>query len=264
MPLGARAGLPVHWITQGRGDRPALLLHCALAHAGSLKPLMGQLGGRLSMTAFDLPGHGQSGDWAGQGDMLDATARIAESFCGDPVDVIGHSFGGVAALCLAVRRPDLLRSLTLIEPVFFAAAKAAGDPAFEAYLAEIAPYGAAMAAGDRPAAARAFNAVWGDVSWDVLPEVQRAYAAARIHLIEESVPGLLEDSQTILRPGGLERIAAPVTLISGDRSPAIIPAVLTALEARLPETRRATVPGAGHMVPITHPADTARAIRAGL
>ena len=102
------------------------------------------------------------------------------------------------------------------------------------------------------------------MSWDVLPEVQRAYAAARIHLIEESVPGLLEDSQTILRPGGLERIAAPVTLISGDRSPAIIPAVLTALEARLPETRRATVPGAGHMVPITHPADTARAIRAGL
>ena len=264
MPTGARAGFPVHWVTGGEGDDPALLIHCALAHAGSLGPLMARLGDRLSMTAFDLPGHGRSGDWDGRGDMLGVTARIAESFCDGPVDLIGHSFGGVAALCLAVERPDLLRSLTLVEPVFFAAARVASPPVFRAYLESMAPYAEAVASSDRIAAAQAFNAIWGDVPWDRLPEAQRTYAADRIHLIEESVPGLIEDSQAILAPGLLEAVDAPVTLIYGDRSPPIIDVVLEALETRLPRTRRVVIEGAGHMAPITHPREVAAAIRDGL
>lgn len=264
MPTGARAGFPVHWVTDGGGDRPAVLIHCALAHAGSFGPLMARLGDRLSMTAFDLPGHGQSGDWDGRGDMLAVSARIAESFCDGPVDLIGHSFGGGAALCLAVARPELVRSLTLIEPVFFAAARATDPAAFEAYLSRMAPYARALASGDRAAAAQAFNAVWGDTAWDRLPEAQRTYSTERIHLIEESVPGLIEDSQNILGPGRLEAVDAPVTLVSGDRSPPIIGVVLDALAARLPRSDRVVIDGAGHMVPITHPREVAAAIRAGL
>ena len=264
MPEGLRAGYPVHWITGGEGDRRALLIHCALAHAGSLSPLMARLGDRLSMTAFDLPGHGRSADWDGRGDMLGVTARIAESFCDGPVDLIGHSFGGVAALCLAVERPDLLRSLTLIEPVFFAAARTTDPAAFEAYFAGMAPYAAALTSGDRAAAAQAFNAVWGDAAWDTLPAAQRAYATERIHLIEESVPGLIEDSQGLLAPGRLESVDVPVTLIRGDRSAPVIAVILDALAARLPKTRRVVIEGAGHMAPVTHPREVAAAIRAGL
>lgn len=265
MPTGERAGVPVHWIEGGEGDRPAVLIHCALAHAGSFGPLMARLGDQLSMTAFDLPGHGRTADWDGRGDMLGVTARIAESLCDDgPIDLIGHSFGGVAALCLAVERPDLLRSLTLIEPVFFAAARAVSQPSFEAYIAGMAPYGDALASGDRAAAARAFNAVWGDVAWDGLPEAQRAYATERIHLIEESVPGLIEDSQGLLAPGRLEAVEVPVTLIRGDGSAPVIAVVLDALAARLPQTRQVVIEGAGHMAPITHARDVAAAIRAGL
>ena len=264
MPTGVRAGGSVHWITGGSGERPAVLIHCALAHAGSLRPLMAHLGDRLSMTAFDLPGHGRTADWDGRGDMLGATARIAESFCDRPVDLIGHSFGGVAALCLAIQRPDLIRSLTLIEPVFFAAAQAVDPPVFEAYLAAMAPYAAALSGGDRAAAAQAFTAVWGDGDWDRLPEAQRAYAAERIHLIEASVPGLIDDSQALLAPGRLEAVDAPVTLIRGDRSAPIIPVVLKALAARLPQTRQVVIEGAGHMAPITHATEVAAAIRAGL
>ena len=264
MPQGLRAGVPVHWITGGDGDRRALLIHCALAHAGSLAPLMTRLGDGLSMTAFDIPGHGRSAEWDGRSDLLDVTTRIAESFCDGPVDLIGHSFGGVAALCLAVRRPELVRSLTLIEPVFFAAAKAAGHPAFDAYLTGMAPYAKALASGDRAAATRVFTATWGDGDWDALPGAQRAYATERIHLIEESVPGLFDDSQNILRPGGLEGLVLPVTLIRADRSPPVIEAVLGALQPRLPQSRSVLIEGAGHMVPITHAREVAAAIRAGL
>lgn len=225
---------------------------------------MAHLGDRLSMTAFDLPGHGRTADWDGRGDMLGVTARIAESFCDRPVDLIGHSFGGAAALCLAVERPDLLRSLTLIEPVFFAAARAVDPVIFDAYLAAMAPYAAARAGGDRAAAAQAFTAIWGDGAGDRLPEAQRAYAAERIHLIDESVPGLIEDSQGLLAPGRLEAVDVPVTLIQGETSAPIIGVVLNALETRLPEVRRVVIEGAGHMAPITHAREVAAAIRTGL
>ena len=61
----------------------------------------------------DLPGHGgstplpASASLAGFADALAADARAG------PVDVFGHSLGGVVALRLAERRPELVRSLVL-------------------------------------------------------------------------------------------------------------------------------------------------------
>jgi pimeloyl-ACP methyl ester carboxylesterase len=56
----------------------------------------------------------------------------------------------------------------------------------------------------------------------------------------------------------------PVLLIRGDRSPAIIGAIAEAIAARLPDVGVATVPGAAHMLPITHPAETAGLIGVNL
>lgn len=66
------------------------------------------------------------------------------------------------------------------------------------------------------------------------------------------MPPLSQDSANILRDGGLEAIDAPVMLISGENSPPVIHAIADALAGRLPDVGRATVPGAGHMLPLTH------------
>ena len=108
----------------GRGPRPAVAIHCSLAHSGAWRGLSKALGDMLTLTAFDLPGHGRSGDWGPEdGEVQTLTTRIAETFVtAPPMDIIGHSFGATAALRLAMERPDLVRSLVLYEPVFFAAA----------------------------------------------------------------------------------------------------------------------------------------------
>ncbi len=110
-----------------------------------------------------------------------------------------------------------------------------------------------------------FHAAWGTGnSFADLPEGQRRYILERIHLIAVQNPVLLEDAAGLLRYMGLESIGVPVLLVEGADSPPIIDAVQTELARRLPNVQRLIVPGAGHMVPITHADTVAAAVSAHL
>ena len=84
MPEGFRAGASVFWREAGEGARPALFVHCSLAHSGAWSGVMAGLADRLRMTAFDMPGHGRSGAWRG-GDFQAETVAIAATFCDRPL-----------------------------------------------------------------------------------------------------------------------------------------------------------------------------------
>ncbi|MCT8330426.1 alpha/beta fold hydrolase [Albidovulum sediminis] len=263
MPEGLRAGHQTHWRVMGHGERPALAIHCGLAHSGAWSGVISHLDARLSATAFDLPGHGRSGDWDGQGDYPRLCAQVAASFIDRPLDLIGHSLGAVTALRLALAAPEAVRTLTLIEPVLFAAVR--GTPVWDAYQAEIAPFEQAMAEGRLDAAAAIFTTLWGTgAAWDDLPAESRRALVDRIHLIPAADPALSADSGRVLRPDGLESLDMPVLLIRGDRSPAIVAAIAEAIAARLPDVGVATVPGAAHLLPVTHPREVAGLIAVNL
>ncbi len=110
-----------HYIDWG-GDGP--LLHIAHATgfcAGVYGPLAERLTDSFHVVAMDDRGHGLTTapadprrlrDW-------DVFARDLERFfesLGGPVTAMGHSRGGVASLMTAVRRPDLVRALVLVDP----------------------------------------------------------------------------------------------------------------------------------------------------
>lgn len=262
MPEGLKGGFPTYWTEFGNGPRDALMIHCTLGYSGAWKGLAAQLGDLLHMTAFDLPGHGRSGAWDDRGPLQRVTTDMAADFLDRPMDVIGHSFGATVALRLAVERPDLVRSLVLIEPVFFAVAYA-DDPACRAgHDAELADYMRAFKAGDMMAAARAFSDVWGDGRpWESLPEGLRQKMAQTIAMIEQASPEIVDDEPGLVKSGALEKLAIPTLLIDGKKSPEIAGLVAAALHSRIKGSRRVVIEGAGHMVPITHPEPVARAIR---
>ena len=248
-----------------RGDpRPVLAVHCSLAHAGAWSGLVERLHG-LTLTAMDLPGHGRAPDWDGIADLQDLATRDAIALAeaqGRPVDLFGHSFGATVCLRIALERPDLVRSLVLVEPVLFAAARS--HAAFAGFQARHEAVAAAMAT-NRAEAAALFHADWGNgESLADLPDRQRHYIIDRIHHIAAQSAALVDDRAGLTRPGGLEAVAVPVLLIEGSESPAIIEAIQGVLAARLPLASRLIVPGAGHMVPITHPHLIAPAIQAHL
>lgn len=243
--------------------REILALHCSLAHGGAWSAVAAHLPA-MTVVAPDLPGHGRSPDWDGRADLHTLTTRECLALLpGGPVDLIGHSFGATVALRMALERPEAIRTLTLIEPVLFAAARGAGDPAWAQNRKALQPFADCMAAGDRPGAAAAFQSVWGtgDLFAD-LPASQRDYLAARIHLIPATNPTLDEDAAGLLAWGRLEGLGLPVLLVEGAASPPVIAAIQTELARRLPQVTRAVVPGAGHMAPITHPAEVAALVAA--
>jgi len=261
MPQDLRAGISTYWTSFGQGPRRALAIHCSLAHSGSWGGMARHLSGALTIRAFDMPGHGRSAPWDGRGEIQEETARIAADLCDGPTDLIGHSFGATVALRLAVMRPDLVRSLVLIEPVFFAAGFGADPGARSAFDAAMGGFAQAMAAGDRMAAARAFTGVWGaGADWDDVPEPQRHAMAAQMPLIEAAQPVLYDDAAGLLADGVLQAVTVPALLIEGSQSPAIIAAINAGLAARLPQADRAVIMGAGHMAPITHPAQVSAEI----
>lgn len=253
------------WRVWHRGDaRPVLALHCSLAHSGAWSGLVERISG-VTVTALDLPGHGKAADWDGREVYHDLATRTAADLAGilgngGPVDLFGHSYGATVALRIALARPDLVRSLVLVEPVLFAAARL--DPGYAAFEVAHRAVAALLAEGRREAAAEMFHAQWGTgKAFHDLPERQRNYVLKRIPLIAAQNPALIDDTAGMLRPGGLEAIRGPVLMVEGSISPPIIAAVQRALCARLPRATRLIVPGAGHMVPVTHPGLVARAVQ---
>ena len=244
-----------HW---GEGPRDLLMLHCSLAQGAAWKGVAAALPGGLRLTAPDIVGHGDGPAHDPARDLHDQCyAAVLPHLPQGPFDAAGHSFGATLALRLALEMPERVRSLTLIEPVLFAAAKGSGT--FTLHRSGEAGKGKAAGGDDRLAATRNFLKHWGSgADFDDLPAHQRAYMAARIHLIDASDPALFGDSAGLVPR--LAEVAAPTLLMAGGDCLPVMTAILDRMQAEIPQSTRSSIPGAGHMAPITHPAPVAAAI----
>ncbi len=63
----------------------------------------------------DRPGHGHSVH-PGRPDDAEADGELIAELLGDGAHLVGHSFGGCVVLAAAARRPEAVKTLTLIEP----------------------------------------------------------------------------------------------------------------------------------------------------
>jgi pimeloyl-ACP methyl ester carboxylesterase len=112
----ALAGGQLSCLVAGSGP-PLLYLH---PQGGPLiTPFLQGLAERRRVFAPVMPGFMDTPRLPGVETMRDLahlTASIAEGLFGEPVDVMGASFGGWVALWLAVVRPDIVRELVLEAP----------------------------------------------------------------------------------------------------------------------------------------------------
>jgi pimeloyl-ACP methyl ester carboxylesterase len=150
--------------------------------------------------------------------------------------LVGHSYGGVIALLAAARRPELLRSLTVIEPPAFGAAR--GIPAADEFMARVEEH---WTNGPRDPAEflRGFLGLVGSSTppGNFTPELLQG---ARTLMVERP------PSEAVIPFDALSRAPFPKLVVSGGHS-AAFEALCDVLEERL-GAERAVLPGAGHSI----------------
>ena len=155
---------------------------------------------------------------------------------------------------VALRFPDFVKSISLIEPVFFAAAFSDNRELEARFMLDHADYFKAGEDKNWQLAAELFLKLWGNnEDWNLLSEIKKRQFAQRIPLTFEISKAIYSDPHNMLKEHAFSSLTGKSSIIYGDRSHFIMPYIGKALSVRVPNTELKCIQNAGHMLPMTHP-----------
>jgi pimeloyl-ACP methyl ester carboxylesterase len=247
--------LPLDLAFRRLGDGPAVLvLHGLLGQSRNWQAIARRLQRSLGIFLVDLRNHGAS-PWSaevGFAAMADDLVALVQRERLGRVALVGHSLGGKVAMTLALRRPDLVQRLAVVDiaPVAY---RSGFEDLIRAMLAvELGPdtrradVEAALTAGVPDANVRAFLATnlqtrAGRLAWAPNLEALLAGMEELKGFPPPPDPGRY-DGPTLFLRGGLSRYVRP------EHEPTIL--------RLFPQARIVTVEGAGHWVHAEKPERT--------
>ena len=111
-------GHKVNFVRAGsRGQPPVVLMHAVGLDLTWWDVQFASLGRDHDLVAFDMLGHGLSDRLKSPPTfelMAEVLTGVLEHVDAGPANLVGHSVGGMIALTLALARPDLVNSLSLV------------------------------------------------------------------------------------------------------------------------------------------------------
>jgi pimeloyl-ACP methyl ester carboxylesterase len=171
--------------------------------------------------------------------------------------VVGHSYGGVIALQLALDKPEMVHSLALLEPALILLV-----PSGQAMMQQMGPVLEMYQRGEKEQAVEAF-----------LKGISRPNAP---QIIDEAIPGAYQDSlnkadmffateMPALQAWSFgekewTRIGQPVLFVIGEESVPLFGEVQQLLARAFPKMVTTTIAGGTHIHDIEKPGPTAKAI----
>jgi pimeloyl-ACP methyl ester carboxylesterase len=236
--------------TRAIGDRGSRVVfaHGLFGQGRNWTQIGKALADRHRVLLVDLPHHGRS-LWEGDFDYLRIADQVAGLLDGDdPVALVGHSLGGKVVMVLALRHPELVERLCVVDV----------SPVAYDSLSQFQGYVAAMQGLDlhslpgREAADAALSEAVPDptVRAFLLQNLRRDgdgwrwQANLDVLGADLSVIGSWPEQQL----AGTPAYRGPVLWVAGDRSDYITPAYAAAMDRWFPRNRLVTVKGAGHWV----------------
>ncbi|WP_282610090.1 alpha/beta fold hydrolase [Pelagibius sp. Alg239-R121] len=247
-----------HILNIAQTDRsPIVALHSSASDGRQWAGLVSELCDRHEVLAYNLPGYGQEFKrcTSQQGMAVVAEPIIQEILkFGETVHLVGHSFGGGVALKIALMRPDLVKSLTLYEPVSFHVLNN-GSQADAALLSGLKQVEQGLLSDDTDGrtgpAIKPFIDFWnGQGAWDAMPESLRNKLISTTAAVVADFVNCFGETW---RLDDLKGLDIPTQILMGMESPAIAQRTATLVFEHIQEAELVMLPGLGHMAPIHAP-----------
>jgi pimeloyl-ACP methyl ester carboxylesterase len=259
MPYANIRGARIHYVDEGSGRETIVFAHGLLWSHRMWDAQITALRDRYRCVAFDFRGQGRS-ETTAEGYGMDAlaldTAELIEQLGAAPCHFVGLSMGGFIGLRLASRRPELLRSLSLVDT--------AADPEPR----KNAPKYAAMALvarvlGFGPLLDRVMKIMFAE---PFLTDPARAAEREemRRRLLAVDVPGAVRSTMAVVTRRAVEaelgRVRTPTLVVHGAEDSAIVMPRARRMADAIAGARLCIVPRAGHTSSIEEPAAVTRAL----
>src|SRR5688572_12769580 len=254
MPRVTANGVDLYY--EAHGDGEAILgIHGTPSSALLWVDAAGELASHGRCIIYDRRGFGRSDRVDSDGslrliDHVDDAAALLDALSATPAVVIGRSTGGLIALDLARRFPDLVRALVLLE-----AAVLTLDTEALAWADGLRRKVLQAASGDPASASEVVvREALGDDTWGSFPpELQELFADATPAVLAEiRGRGLdLSEDPLVLSDDDLAGIGQQTPLVTAADSPDVLGRVNDRLADALPRAEKVLVTG-GHLINPAH------------
>ncbi len=180
--------------------------------------------------------------YTGQAQSEDMIAFIEALNLG-PVHLVGHSYGGYIAAYIATKRPDLLLSLSLMEPGGPVEGQAPGHPPIKEFCngAKLIKQGNTEAG-----VAQFLNAVCEAPKWADWEEASKAMTLSNAITITEQIT----ETRSPLSAKALSNLTCPTLLMLSAKALSPFPETIDRIHELRPTAQKTTVPNTTHMINI--------------
>ena len=235
-----QGGTPLAYRRYGKGP-PLVLIHGTAADHSRWRPVLPALEEHFTVYTIDRRGRGGSGDSDDYAVALEFedVATIVDSL-GEPVNLLGHSYGGLVALEAALLTRNV-RKLVLYDPGI----EVGGE---EIYPHEVVERMEAMLeAGDRDGVIETTMREVAGLTPEVV-EYMRAQPIwqARVDAAHTIPRELRAVKAYSFDPERFENLGTPALMLAGGDSPVALRKAAEAVDGVLPDSRLVVMDGQGH------------------
>lgn len=246
-------GVVAHYRDQGDPSGPSIVMvHGFSASLHAWEPWVARLGGYRVVT-LDLPGHGLTLAPKGYQASTDANAdlvdALAQKLALGRYVVVGNSMGGGVAWDLALRHPDHVRGLVLVDAVGAPRRETPKGPPPAVFALMRNPLGRALLRNldTRSLAEKGLKSAYVDPALVTPALVDRYVELSRAPGHRDILLTMNNSSAQRTTPATFAQIKVPTLILHGDADALIPVADAHAFAAVIPGSRLITYPGVGHV-----------------